>query len=321
VGAPALPATPGFDANRDAEELRYAMKGLGTDDSKLINIVTKRHPHELQTIRNTYRTKFNRDLIPDIHAETSGDYREVLEALFQDSIHFDAYCLNRAMKGAGTNDTCLIEILVSRTNAELQQIKQVYQSEQHKSLEAAVSSETSGDYKEFLLRLCAGRDEGTAVIDNNARQDAERLYRAGEGRMGTDEKTFIDIFTRNNLAQLKAIADHYPNTHVNKKHRNLFQAIDSEFSGSIKTALLAYLTVAMYGRMDYWVESIYKAMKGAGTDDFRLWRVTFTAWNRGQLAELKSKFRTKYGKSLKEWVHSETSGNYRNALLQIIGDT
>jgi hypothetical protein len=125
------------------------------------------------------------------------------------------------MKGAGTNDTCLIEILASRTNAELQQIKQarcvsprsgfawltleqIYQAEHRKSLEASIASETSGDYKvyddhlsphththttltfasqEFLLRLCNGRDESTAVIDNNARQDAERLYRAGEGTL------------------------------------------------------------------------------------------------------------------------------------------
>jgi hypothetical protein len=145
-------------------------------------------------------------------------------------------------------------------------------------------------------------------------------------------------------------------------------------SPSHQNALLAVLTVAVYGRMEYWVESIYKAMKvggllhparcppssrlnnmpsvylrfhfadrlqGAGTDDFRLWRVTFTVWHRGQLAELKTKFRAKvlrspptllhslsrrlsicqYGKSLKEWVHSETSGNYRNALLNVIGDT
>lgn len=297
------------------------MKGLGTDDGKLISIVTRRYPHELKIIRDTYRTKFNRDLVADIHSETSGDYREILEALFQDAIHFDAYCLHRAMKGAGTNDTCLIEILASRTNAELQQIKQIYQAEHRKSLEASVASETSGDYKEFLLRLCNGRDESTAVIDNNARQDAERLYRAGEGRLGTDEKVFIDIFARNSNAQLKAIADHYPNIPINKKHHTLFQAIESEFSGNIKNALLAVLTVAVYGRMEYWVESIYKAMKGAGTDDFRLWRVTFTVWHRGQLAELKTKFRAKYGKSLKEWVHSETSGNYRNALLNVIGDT
>jgi annexin A7/11 len=59
------------------------MKGLGTDDGKLISIVTRRYPHELKIIRDTYRTKFNRDLVADIHSETSGDYREILEALFQ----------------------------------------------------------------------------------------------------------------------------------------------------------------------------------------------------------------------------------------------
>lgn len=37
--------------------------------------------------------------------------------------------------------------------------------------------------------------------------------------------------------------------------------------------------------------------------------------------QLKVQFRKKHSKSLKEWVHSETSGVYRDALLDIIGDT
>lgn len=40
-----------------------------------------------------------------------------------------------------------------------------------------------------------------------------------------------------------------------------------------------------------------------------------------EMALLKAQFRKKHSKSLKEWVFSETSGAYRDALLLMIGDT
>ena len=40
-----------------------------------------------------------------------------------------------------------------------------------------------------------------------------------------------------------------------------------------------------------------------------------------EMAQLKAQFKKKHTKSLKEWVYSETSSDYRDALLLIIGDT
>ena len=47
-------------------------------------------------------------------------------ALLEPRIKYDAMCLRTAMKGAGTDEATLIDILCSRTNAEIQQIKAAY---------------------------------------------------------------------------------------------------------------------------------------------------------------------------------------------------
>ena len=53
----------------------------------------------------------------------------------QSSPERDSYCLYKAMKGLGTDEAVLIEILCSRTNAEIHAISAAYQAFYGKSLE------------------------------------------------------------------------------------------------------------------------------------------------------------------------------------------
>ena len=70
----------------------------------------------------------HQDLIKDLKSELSGNLEECILALMEPSVLYDARCLRRAMKGMGTDEECLIEILCSRTNNEIAEIKKVYKS-------------------------------------------------------------------------------------------------------------------------------------------------------------------------------------------------
>jgi annexin D len=59
-------------------------------------------------------------------------------------------------------------------------------------------------------------------------------------------------------------------------------------------------------------------MKGLGTDDSTLTRVIVTR-TEIDMQYIKAEYRKKYGKSLNDAVHSETSGNYRTFLLALLG--
>lgn len=53
------------------------------------------------------------------------------------------------------------------------------------------------------------RYEGLEVDRQITQMDAKALYKAGEKKLGTDEKTFIHIFSERSRAQLAAISYAY----------------------------------------------------------------------------------------------------------------
>ncbi|KAK2158706.1 hypothetical protein LSH36_165g04011 [Paralvinella palmiformis] len=200
------------------------MKGMGTDEEAIINVVSNRSNQQRQDIKRMFKTMYGKDLIKDLRSELSGDLEEIILALFMPTTYYDAWSLRKAMKGAGTKEDVLVEILCTRTNSEIMEINQVYKRDFSRDLEKDIISETSGHFKRLLVScLQANRSELTAaqlqqvqqqgpmsVIDiNQAREDAKALYKAGEGKMGTDESTFLRIFATRNYYQLRQVFVEY----------------------------------------------------------------------------------------------------------------
>jgi hypothetical protein len=61
--------------------------------------------------------------------------------------------LRKSMKGLGTDDKTLIRVVVTRTEIDMQYIKAEYHKKYKKTLAEAIQSETSGNYRTFLLSL------------------------------------------------------------------------------------------------------------------------------------------------------------------------
>ncbi|NXR08521.1 ANXA7 protein, partial [Semnornis frantzii] len=86
-----IQAAPNFDAGRDAEILRKAMKGFGTDEQAIINVVANRSNDQRQKIKAAFKTMYGkvRSLVLCI---------KLILALFMPSTYYDAWSLRHAMK-------------------------------------------------------------------------------------------------------------------------------------------------------------------------------------------------------------------------------
>ena len=176
---------PNFNADTDAEALRKAMKGFGTDEKAIIAIIANRTAHQRMAIVQAYKLKFGRDIVEDFKAELTGNFEDVICACMHERADYEAICLRKAMAGAGTNEHVIVEIILTRNAAEISAIKTAYAKLFKKDLENDIKSEVGGHLKKILvIALQCGRPT-TAADLSKAKQDAEALWAAGEKCWGT----------------------------------------------------------------------------------------------------------------------------------------
>ena len=167
--------------SNDVEALRKAMEGWGTDEATLIKIIANRNNKQRQAIKAQYKATYGRDLIEDLKKETHGKLEDAFVALFTEPIEYDTDTLRDAMKGAGTNEDTLIEIISSRSAPQINAIKACYQKKYKRDLEADVKKETSGTLQKILITLLQGKRSVNPNPDQGKCQAiAKEIFGAGE---------------------------------------------------------------------------------------------------------------------------------------------
>ncbi|XP_075060075.1 annexin A3 [Mixophyes fleayi] len=313
-GRGAVKDFPGFSAGRDADAVRKAIQGLGTDEDSLTNILTQRSNAQRQLIAKGYEEACGKKLKDDLKGDLSGNFEHLLVSLTLPPAVFDAKQLKKAMKGSGTTESILIEILASRTSKQIKEVGDAFYTVYGKSLGDDISSETSGDFRKALLFLAnARRDESSKVDEHLAKKDAEVLYNAGEKKWGTDEDKFIEVLCLRSFPQLRLTFDHYKSI----CNKTIEESIEGEISGHLEDLLIAIVKCAR-NTPAFFAERLRKAIKGAGTDEYTLTRIMVTR-SEIDLLDIRAEYKKLAGESLLSAVKSDTSGDYEAALVKLCG--
>uniref|UniRef100_A0A8C4PG32 Annexin n=1 Tax=Equus asinus asinus TaxID=83772 RepID=A0A8C4PG32_EQUAS len=304
----------GFNPDADAKALRKAMKGLGTDESTIIDIITHRSNAQRQQIRQTFKSHFGRDLMADLKSEISGDLARLILGLMMPPAHYDAKQLKKAMEGAGTDEKALIEILATRTNAEIRAINEAYKEG---SLEDALSSDTSGHFRRILISLATGnRDEGGEDRDQ-ARDDAKEIADTSSGDKTSLETRFMTILCTRSYQHLRRVFQEF----VKMTNYDVEHTIKKEMSGDVRDAFVA-IVQSVKNKPLFFADKLYKSMKGAGTDEKTLTRIIVSR-SEIDLLNIRREFIEKYDKSLHQAIEvrgrGDTSGDFMKALLAVCG--
>ena len=299
-----------FNPEQDCQIIHNAVHGAGTDERTIINIIVNRNYMQRAAIRQAYKSCYGKDLVKRLKDDTSGNFKDVITGMFMTPAEYDAMWLYKAMKGLGTNDSVLIEIIGTRNNQELMEIKQVFQREYHEPLEKWVKGDTSGNYRNLLIALLqCNRSTNLTADPMMCQNDAQALYQAGEGRWGTDESTFIRLFANRSAAEIAMI----DNCYSRLRGKGLLKAIEKEFSGDVRK-LLETIVEGLLDPPAYFAKKIRDAVKGLGTKDKMLIR-NICSREGINMKEIRESYKKLFGKEMVDDIKGDTSGDYQKILM------
>jgi hypothetical protein len=301
-----------YNCENDCATLKKAMKGIGTDEKAIINVLANRTSQQRVEIRNKYKALFGKDLIKELKSELSGSFEDAIVAMMYSQVEYDAYMLYKAMDRIGTDEGVLIEVIGTRSPQQLREIKEVFQREYKKDLVKYVESETSGHFKKILVAIlqCQRHDNNFPVDQNVCYQEAQQLYSGGQGRWGTDEGIFTKIFATRSNMEIYYIATSYQQL----SGRNLLDALDSEFSGDAKKLLRALFYQAI-NTPEFFAERLYDACNKNKKD--KIIRIIVSR-SEVDLTQIKQAYYNKYHRNLAEDIKKSCSGDLERLMLAIL---
>ncbi|XP_060893736.1 annexin A1a [Labrus mixtus] len=306
-------AAPNFSPDGDAAVLEKAIKTKGVDENTIIEILVKRSNEQRQQIKEVYQKASGKPLESALKSALKGDLEDVVLALLKTPAQYDAHLLKGAMKGVGTDEETLIEVLASRNNREILDIKKAYKEEYKKDLEDDIKGDTSGDFRAALFELCkANRTEG--VCEQMIDSDARALYEAGEGRKGTACSVFIDVLITRSAPHLRKVFERYSKY----SKVDVAKAIDLELKGDIESCLTAVVKCAG-SRPAFFAEKLHLAMKGKSPQKNALTRIMVSR-SEIDMKRIKEEYKKNYGKTLYLEILDDTKGDYEKILLALCGE-
>ncbi|VUZ41756.1 unnamed protein product, partial [Hymenolepis diminuta] len=299
-----------------------------TDEQAIIDILGRRTSAERLAIRQAYAAISKKSLEKTLYSDLSGDFRDLAVMLIKTPWEIMADAMYKAMKGAGTKERVLNEILAACSRDDIPEVKKAYQEAFPKhTLEKDIKGDTSGDYRDALFLVLEGQmDEPSTIqlkklcpenlqdiINSEVAQfDAQVIYDNGEGRLGTAENRFMRPIINRSPWQLYESDKAYMQAYGH----SIYDAIKKETSGDFKNFLQARVRYAL-DRPTFYAKLLHFAIAGPGTKDATLQRVLAMRADI-DLESIKERYEELYKESLSKAISEDTSRDYRKLCLKLV---
>ncbi|XP_043690691.1 annexin-like protein RJ4 [Telopea speciosissima] len=297
----------------DAEILRKACKGWGTDEKAIISVLGHRNAFQRKQIRQTYEELYQEDLIKQLESELSGDFEKAIYRWILDPADRDAVLANVALKNAKPNYRVIVEISCVHSPNELLEVKRAYHSRYKHSLEEDVASHTKGDLRKLLFALVGTyKYDGNEIDSRLAASEAKILHEMIRGKSFGHEDVIRIMGTRSR-AQLIATFNCFKDQQSTSITKSIVGDPDDAFLEALRVA-----TRCIYAPQKYFGKVLQNAINKVGTDEDALTRVIVTRAEK-DLKDIKEMYHKRSTVTLDHAVAKETSGDYQAFLLTLLG--
>ena len=140
------------------EMLDRGLKSYGTNIDLFKKVFVEKSREDFVLISRVFykNNPKKKNLYQSCDEQVGGDNRELLKALvyaISDCSHYFAHNLKKAIVGIGTNNKVLNRILATRSEIDIDVIRERYLGETGRALIDDIKGDITGDYCKFLCRL------------------------------------------------------------------------------------------------------------------------------------------------------------------------
>jgi hypothetical protein len=187
------------DALDQAAQLHAAMKGLGTDEQAIDDVLSKASPEARRAIEASFAKEYGTPLRSELRKELSGTDLDLATAhLDNDTGAATATRLQQALSGVGTDHGALERAYAGTSVADRERAAAVFAQKTGTSLDAAFARDMSG----------RDLDDARSLAKNGALSDVQRLDRAMRNS-GTDEGELKSVLEGKTKAEVDALSTAY----------------------------------------------------------------------------------------------------------------
>ncbi|KAF7139552.1 hypothetical protein RHSIM_Rhsim07G0065300 [Rhododendron simsii] len=297
----------------DAELMRQAVQGWGSDEKTIVNIIGRRNAVQRKLIRGAYEEIYQEDLVKRLESELSGDFEKAVYRWILDPVDRNAVLANVAITKSATDYRVIVELSCTHSSQELLAAKRAYQARYKHSLEEHLAAHTSGNLRKLLVALVGiYRYDGNEIDAHLANSEANVLHNAIEEKaLNHDE--IIRIVSTRSKAQLMATFNRYKDDYGTSITKHLVDDPANQYLAAIRTAIRC-----INDPKKYYAKILRNALNKPVIEEDTLTRVIVTRAEK-DLEDINELFYKRNSVSLDYAVSKDTRGNYKAFLLTLLG--
>ncbi|KAG7550426.1 Annexin repeat [Arabidopsis thaliana x Arabidopsis arenosa] len=304
---------PHFSPVEDAENIKAACQGWGTNEKAIISILGHRNLFQRKLIRQAYQEIYHEDLIHQLKSELSGNFERAICLWVLDPPERDALLAHLALQKPVPDYKVLVEIACMRSPEDLLAARRAYRCLYKRSLEEDLASRTIGDIRRLLVAMVSAyKYDGEEIDEMLAQSEAAILHDEILGKAVDHEETIRVLSTRSSM-QLSAIFNRYKDIYGRSITKDLLNHPTNEYLSALRSAIRC-----IKNPIRYHAKVLRNSINTVGTDEDALNRVVVTRAEK-DLKNITELYLKRNNVSLDQAIAKETSGDYKAFLLALLG--
>ena len=273
-----------------------------SDKTKIVEFICKLNKEQRLKLKETYVASYGTELIKDLEKVLSGNVEKLVCGLIKSFIDFDAEQIYLSMKGLGTDEDTLSEMIATKPSRHLNKIKQRYPELYNETLENDIKGDTSDYYRNILISMIQGGRSDNPYPNSQKMKDIVNKLNDDNENI---KESFVSYLVNCSYGEICTICREYEKIH----NKNILEGIKNKFGKdeyNFFNVLLNYISDP--GK--FFAEKIH------GFKDKDLIRIIVS--NEEIINDIKDAYKELYNTELIDDIKNNTDGDFQIGLSILI---